>query len=194
MSKKKIPLSFRLSNGLEKLNFGEADIVCIAGMGVKTMIKILDSSSDPSQASDDSAGGDARYPTDLERIGCTQLLLQPTTSRPRNLIQLYDTLQKDGWTLKDERIEKLSSRYYITACFTHSERVNDVVEREEEAKNFFVRETKLPGSILSEQNDNSIFKEYCQHHITWLEQEAAISSMALDEADQRWLSHFSADE
>ena len=174
------PIEFRLGNGLEALEFGEADIICIAGMGVNTMLKILEQES-----SMNSEG------TCLEKIGCKRLVLQATNSRPRNLILLYDRLQKMGWKVRDERIEKLSSRWYITACFEIRNDAPSSIHLDESVP---LVDLELPGlklrSFDKTCSTRKIFDEYCLHHKQWIQQDAKVSRQQINSRDLRWLEYF----
>ena len=167
------PVEFRLGDGLEALEFGEADTICIAGMGVNTMLQILE------QRSSKNSWG-----TNLEKIGSKRLVLQATNSRPRNLVLLYDRLQDMGWELKNEQIEKLSSRWYITSRFDAS---TDSGQRN-------LVNPELPGSRLRSLNKNCSmrrsFDEYCLHHKRWIQQDAKASGQQIDSRDLRWLKFF----
>lgn len=172
-----IPVEFFWSNGLAQID--QADAVCIAGMGVNTMLKILTSSQ-----SHDSVEGIAEESIlHLDRIGCQQLLLQPTNSRPRNLIRLYDVLQQSGWCLADERIEYLSSRWYISSCFVRSP-TNTILNGDG---------IELPASKLAllDASDpmRKILSRYLHHHVKWIKQEAQLSRVS-NEADEKWLDQF----
>lgn len=162
------PIEFRLGNGLEALEPGEADTICIAGMGVNTMLQILDKKPDAT--------------VNLEKIGCKRLVLQATNSRPRNLIRLYDGLQKKGWKVQDERIERLSSRWYITTRFEVS---NDVGAE---------KDPEMPGmklqSIEKTEPMGRIFDEYCLHHKQWIRKDAKVARHPIDPRDLRWLKYF----
>lgn len=171
-----LPVEYRLGNGLEELEVGEADIICIAGMGVNTMLQILEQKS--------HADNDVM---NLKKIKCKRLVLQATNSRPRNLIRLYDRLQNMGWKVKDERIEKLSSRWYITVRF---ELPNDVNGYEPGKSS----DLELPGlKLRSFDLSNSMrnmFDEYCLHHKDWIQKDAEASSQQIDPRDIRWLECF----
>ena len=166
------PIEFRLGNGLESLEFGEADVICIAGMGVNTMLQILEQKP--------STNIDAT--TYLEKIGCKRLVLQATNSRPRNLIRLYDRLQTMGWKVREERIEKLSNRWYITTRFELS---NEVGASED---------LELPGlklqSIEKGTSMRETFDEYCLHHKRWIQKDAKVSRHPMDPRELRWSEHF----
>jgi len=125
-------LSFRVSNGLENVDAGEADAICIAGMGVNTMLKILQA---PSR--------ERPYWIDLKS---ETLVLQPTNSKPKNLLLLYDYLQESGWSLQEERIEYLSRRWYLTSRFVRG------------------TSSHLPTSKLSPSNRQA----YVDHHVQWM--------------------------
>lgn len=159
-----LPLQFREGDGLLPLKPGEADAVCIAGMGVETMISILNSRVPNS------------YPHQkcIDYIKCNSLYLQPQKSRPRYLVKLYRNLQNEGWTLSDERISYLKSRWYLTSAFkrddTKAERCN-----------------LLPGSFLLKNKSSAVMEEYdhyVNHHLKWLEDDLMKGSLSED--DKLW--------
>jgi tRNA A22 N-methylase len=158
-----LPVSFRQANGLRT---GQpADFVFIAGMGVSTMIDIL-------SATEDSLL--------LDSIGAKHLLLQPTNSKPSNLIKLYDHLQTNmKWTLVNERMEYVANRWYMSL---HCSRPTNP----EEAQVPFL----WPGmKILNQQ----VFRDYVKHHAFWLQQDVAARRAAgIEDASgmnqlERWL-------
>jgi tRNA A22 N-methylase len=161
---KMFPIEFCVGDGLLALESGQADAICIAGLGVDSLMRILS-------------------PPEIERVGCKYLILQPTNTRPRNLIRLYDFLADTGWTVQAERIEYLSSRWYISSLFskeashvsmTHD---NDTVSR-------------LPGQLLcmsDEASTRTVFRDYALHHQRWTEQDSKNAEGSMDENDQRWL-------
>ena len=156
------PVDFCVGDGLRVLQHGQADALCIAGMGVDAMIRILD-------------------PTELNRVGCQFLILQPTNSRPRNLIRLYDRLADTGWAVTNERIEYLSSRWYISSLFA-KETVLTIASS---------RENTIPGQLLtlSEETSTSMrdaHGSYIRHHQRWIEQDSR-NGGAVDDNDCRWL-------
>jgi len=161
------PLSvdFVLGDGLSSIQ-GTMDMVCIAGMGVNTMLEIL-------------------TPTDLDRVGCRVLLLQPTNSKPKNLLRLYDTLWQSGWHPVDEKIEYQSSRWYLSIMFCRS--ISTVIPD--------VSKSPLPGSILRllvEKDDGSgkkIFHQYVKHHTHWIQMDWKAKG-SIDETELRWMSEF----
>ena len=175
-----IPVEFYLSNGLEHVK--QADAVCIAGMGVHTILKILEHSSKQNELP---------MMLDLDRIGCQQLLLQPTNSRPRHLIQLYDKLQGSGWRLADERIEKLSSRWYISSCFVQSKEDPDREVALPLSKVSSILANESPPSATTSGSTLRVYEEYLQHHLHWIHQDASKArTQTIDEADRRWLAKF----
>ena len=180
------PIEFRLGNGLQALKNGEADVICIAGMGVNTMIQILDEQTS-------TTDGEC---TDLERIGCKRLVLQATNSRPRNLILLYDRLQKMGWKVRDEQIEKLSSRWYMTTSFEFTNNCTSSMQRDDSHLQSPVGslDIELPGSKLASLDQScsmrKTFDEYCRHHRLWIKQDAEASKQNIDPRDLRWLEYF----
>jgi tRNA A22 N-methylase len=155
------PVEFRHGDGLKALSDGEADIVCIAGIGVNTILQILQQNT--------AAGA-----FELDRIRCTDLILQPTNSKPRYLMLLYKTLQERGWEVYGERIEKVSSRWYVTTHFARQEISHDTVNIDGVHQD---GELHVPGSILSSKLNNSdpmqqVLKEYYRHHENWIRQDS----------------------
>lgn len=165
-------IEFRVGNGLSAAKNGEADAVCIAGMGVHTMIKIIQ------QASKDGV-------SDAERVGCQQLLLQPTNTRPRNLIMLYDVLQEAGWRVAEERIEKLSSRWYISTSFIKGDLLQNAGEEYNVAQLPCFKLLELDGSDPM----RAVFDHYKRHHIDWIKDDAKASGIMFED-DKRWLAVF----
>ena len=166
------PLDFRVSDGLHAVTVGEADTVCIAGMGVNTMIDIL------------TAENDRQEPL-LDALQSKSLIVQPTNSRPRNLLLLYSALKEMGWNPKDERIEYLSSRWYLSTLFTGSGQGK-------------TKDTGmlLPGALLAGLNDEdrvmrNVFSGYVEHHCTWIERDKKIPGGKVSEGDELWLENFS---
>jgi tRNA A22 N-methylase len=160
-----LPLvDFLCCNGLAGLHPGDADIVCIAGMGANTMMNIL-------------------LKSNTDRVQCRALLLQPTNSKPKNLIHLYDTLQRQGWILFDERIEKLQSRWYISAAFVIGKGTCHGTVSEEDLA--------LPGTKLGTVTDKAsqtTFQDYVRHHASWMAADQQFGE--LDASEERWLNRF----
>lgn len=176
-----LPLEFRFGNGLEPLQPGESDGICIAGMGVETMLSIL--TKEGTKTDDDSL--DATKSLYLNDIGCTRLFLQSAKSRPRHLMQLYQTLHENGWDLVDERISFLRRRWYITSSFGRHYDHNDKNEQITE------RNMSLPGSILKVSPMSSSKEEYgryVEHHTQWLEKDLKRKG-TLHPSDMIWLHH-----
>jgi tRNA A22 N-methylase len=161
--------TFREGDGLSVVNPGEADAVCIAGMGSQSMLQILQSSSDEI--------------LDVERVGCRKLFLQPTNSKPRYLMMLYDALGETGWCLMDERIEKVSSRWYISSSFSKRDAL---VMAEESVQSF-------PGAKLLQPDSSKLmrreFSEYVKHHESWIRQDGKAAGGRVGEEDTRWLEY-----
>ena len=150
------PVEFCVGDGLSVLEPGQADVLCIAGMGVNTMMQIL-------------------YPSQLNRVGCHSLILQPTNSRPRNLISLYDSLDDAGWSVTNERIEFLSSRWYISALFTRHPDVPAAAN-------------SIPGQFLDK---SEAYRSFVQHHRQWIERDS--KNGIVDKNDRRWLEFIGQD-
>jgi tRNA A22 N-methylase len=168
-------IEFRVGNGLSAVKNGEADAVCIAGMGVHTMIRII-------QASKDGV-------SDAARVGCQQLLLQPTNTRPRNLIMLYDFLQEAGWRVAEERIEKLSSRWYISTSFIKGDLLQNAGEEYNVAHLPCLKLLELDGSNPM----RAVFDDYKRHQIDWIKDDAKASSIMFED-DKRWLAIFDEED
>jgi tRNA A22 N-methylase len=169
-----LPLEFRLADGLHGLVKGEADAICIAGMGVHSMLNIVS-----------SVRGNSEKGL-LDEIGVSQLFLQPTNSRPKSQFLLYKTLFQMGWIATDERIEFLSSRWYISS---HFERISAVPVDQHSS---FI----LPGTFLARNTTDSLhdverqaFQEYVRHHIVWLENDRRVSG-SLHDCEEDWLHQF----
>ena len=147
------------------------------------MIKILDQKQQPMN--------DEEETLELTRIGCKRLILQPTNSRPCHLILLYNKLHNDGWEVENERIEKLSSGWYITTSFRKQILdgiTNDV--NEDKMDDTMV----LPGAILSTTMSDShpmyqTFEEYCHHHSVWIEEDSK-AGRNVDPQEANWLNVF----
>lgn len=154
--KANLSIDFRVGNGLQMLQPDEADVVCIAGMGVHTMRDIL-------------------IPQSLEILNTKHLILQPTNSRPKHLIMLYDFVGRHGWSVQDEYILYTQRRWYITTRFDKLHNLSP------EQRN------RLPGSILSEKiSIRPVFSDYMEHHVQWIDQDKRHSGEMCDE-DQRWM-------
>lgn len=161
-------VEFRQGDGLSALRDKEVQCVCIAGMGVDTMMKILFSTAHSSPVSE------------LERIGCKFVYLQPANPRPRHLTRLYDTLQMAGYAMYQERIEEISNHWYITTAFV----------KQFSSEN---NSALLPGSYLASQRQNAdvfqMYLNYCNHHRKWLFSDYSSRTTSLSNEDTRWLKH-----
>jgi tRNA A22 N-methylase len=166
----KLKIDFRISDGLQNVLLGEADIVCIAGMGVHTMTNILMARKQENGI----------YPNQLllDEVNTQCLILQPTNSRPRLLMHLYNHLQDIGWGVQTERIEFISSRWYITIVF---ERTNNSVKH-------------IPGVHLRDSNksnvtDIGVFLQWVVHHKNWIRSDS-LNTGTINPEDVLWLNEF----
>lgn len=160
-------VEFRLGNGLSALNDREVNCVCLAGMGVDTIMKILFSKA-PSSSSI----------SELERIGCKFVYVQPPNPRPRHLMRIYDALQTAGYDMYQERIEEFSNHWYITTAF---------VKR----PCFENKTVSFPGSYLASQRHNAkmfqVYLNYVNHHRQWIMSDFLSHQTFLSSEDARWL-------
>ena len=192
-------VDLRVGNGLSVLPDGtdpsSDDItttttICIAGMGINTMASILQKD-------------------ELRRVGCQRLVLQPTNSRPRNLLSLYDHLYRLGWTVQQERILFLSSRWYLTALFettTGNTNNGTIQDTNKEGAVASMRRaectigsdtaqqvTDMPGSCLplDDLGMQQVYKEYVSHHLDWLQRDMMVDGLErperLQQDDLRWM-------
>ncbi|CAM9332327.1 unnamed protein product [Ectocarpus sp. 12 AP-2014] len=99
-------LECRLGDGLAVLEEGEADTVCIAGVGVKTMIQILSASTSDSSgdAADNRESSHGRGASALSRLGVRRLVLQPMDARLEYMRDLRVWLRENGWRIAQEKI------------------------------------------------------------------------------------------
>ena len=210
-TKKNVPfldnVEFRWGNGLCPLLPGEGQTICIMGMGVETMMDILSQSfygPDPIQEERSSSLSTTTtiirkqqhvYNQNilLNFLGTRYLFLQPTPSRPRNLVQLYQTLDHMGWTLFDERIHYISSRWYISCAFEKKcrEEEEGMNQRKIEPEDS-LSDCILPGHFLKQSMDENIQKEYnkyVQHHLSWIlqDREKRKSNTCDNNLEQIWL-------
>jgi tRNA A22 N-methylase len=153
----KLPIDFRLGSGLSTLQPGDACGVILAGMGVHTMIEILTGSND------------------LTMLDTNHLFLQPTNSRPRHLLMLYDAL-RDKWRLMDENIVYLGGRWYINSYFKRS------VESERSFPGHFLMNNEGSSSM------KATYESYVRHHIQWLKKDHEKRG-TIEVDDRKWLQY-----
>jgi len=157
-----LPVDFRVGDGLTPLK--SVDLIAIAGMGARTMLEIC--------------FGKGKEQTPVDRVQAQDLFLQPTNSRPQNLIMMYEFLQCRRWGLHDEKVVKLGGRWYITS---HFKRLGENLDYPCQSEQF-----KYPGHFLA---NDPVFDEYTSHHITWLREDFEKPKGNLGDEDCRWLSH-----
>lgn len=154
-------LEFILGNGLEPLE-APVDTICVAGVGVHTMMQEILTCSE------------------LDRIGCQQVVVQPTNSRPRHLMMLYEHLALScGFQVDREHIEFLSKRWYLSTSFQRQNNTSSSIE------------PQLSGLTLECHKDpeqRRIYQDYVEHHVRWLEGDEQQQKGTLQEPNDRlWL-------
>mmetsp|Transcript_2472 Transcript_2472/g.3528 ORF Transcript_2472/g.3528 Transcript_2472/m.3528 type:complete len:343 (+) Transcript_2472:394-1422(+) len=176
-----LPLEFRLGDGLTPLRSGEADAICIAGMGVESMLSILNLTNEEGDDSDDDCNKN-HY---LKNLNCQTLYLQPPKNRPKHLMALYKALQENNeWLLIDERIVRVKKRWYVTCAFER------VIEADRHCIEDNSARFRLPGHFLStNSNDKEEFRRYMQHHLDWLSNDLKIKGH-LSEEEMLWMNQF----
>jgi tRNA A22 N-methylase len=155
---------FRLSDGLQNVQIGEADIVCVAGMGVHTMVDIL-TATRRSKAQQKSLL--------LDVLETRRLIVQPTNCRPRLLWHLYRHLYQIGWRVKVERINFVSSRWYFTV---ELERSNNTV-------------IQIPGTLAMTSNASQVTIDWVAHHRNWIRSDSSKTG-SMNQNDELWLKEF----
>jgi hypothetical protein len=163
-------VEFRLGHGLTVARRGEADVVCMAGMGVSTMMTILQATT---RKTDDDASSNQQHSLLDDVLQCQHLVLQPTNARPRHLIRLYEQLyHHGGWIAQHERIACLpsssssSSRlWYITTRFDKQQHATTTATTTTTNRRF----CHWPGELLADDDD--VFRAYVRHHWVWMQQD-----------------------
>jgi tRNA A22 N-methylase len=151
-----LPVEYRFGDGLYPLKPGEADAICMAGLGVDTIVSILQTM--------DTCTGTNNHVRYLDFLQCQSLFLQPPNARPRKLVELYETVHNLGFSLVNERIIKLKERYYITSHFDR-----DACQNEQSSSD---ARQMIPGSFLVQSPDaeqRKLHREFVEHHLQWLQ-------------------------
>jgi tRNA A22 N-methylase len=159
-------LEFRLGNGLEGLQPQDhPDTVCIAGIGTNTMTNIL-------------------CPNKLLALDCQNIVLQPTRSRPRLLVQLYNHLSLAQWSLEAESILYISRRWYLTSRWNRT--ANDGAIRVGN------QTSTLPGRLLHTPDDD-IAQRWKLHHCKWILSDWKVGGSPPSESEQQWMEQCCCD-
>lgn len=165
--KNDLPIEFHVGDGLKPLQKGEADAIILAGMGVMTMLNILED--------------------DVDRVHTRRIFVQPTNSRPQHLMLLYEKLQHSSeWVLRNETISYLGGRWYINAYFERC-------SREVASENSF----HFPGHFLIHsviEEDIDAYDSYIKHHLRWLKEDFERPKCVLEDEDKRWLEYIQSAE
>lgn len=159
----KLNVEIRLGDGLRSLDPNEVDTICISGMGSGTMLEIL------------SGAKGKESPALATSLGIQHLVLQPYDSRPKFLGELRQFLEKDdpvvGYRIKEERIDRIGSRYFITllaeskqvASSSHSQ------QGEEADRSLLLLGIELQRRATLDRPTKAIYCEYLKHHQRWYE-------------------------
>jgi tRNA A22 N-methylase len=163
-----LPVVFRQGNGLQALNVEEADIVIIAGMGVQSMIDIM---SMKAASTESSSTPSIPQLSLLETLGTKHVILQPSNSKPKLLLEICQFMHDVGWSIVDEKVVHVSHRWYFSIYFTRQQKpIQDATH-------------PFPGYILSRRDQaatHGTLRQYVQHHLTWLKHNSGASSSYLD--------------
>uniref|UniRef100_A0A7R9WWI5 Uncharacterized protein n=1 Tax=Craspedostauros australis TaxID=1486917 RepID=A0A7R9WWI5_9STRA len=108
---------------------------------------------------------------------------------------LYDALQRDGWKLEDERIESLSSRWYLSSRFSKlHEDASASSSQMQVAED--IETLALPGERLLPDPQGPVddamrtcFSQYVEHHVAWIQKDAKIGARQ-SESEAKWLERF----
>jgi tRNA (adenine22-N1)-methyltransferase len=142
-------LELRVGDGLAALAAGEADVLTVSGVGVRTTFEIL--------AHDDALHGECGAA--LRSRGIRSLVLQPGANpRPTALRALRSFVRAAGFDPTTERIDQIGGRFYLTLAFA--------ARAEGDSPPPTSRESALLGCArawpLREQT------QYVRHHANWL--------------------------
>eukprot|EP01083_Nonionella_stella_P201759 737787_1 len=103
-------IEFRLGDGLDPLRPNDGvKAVCIAGVGARCIIDILESSYTHDGDSEDE-GGDK---DSLRTLGVEHLVLQPVSPHPQYMIPLRRWLEERHWSIQNETITMNRKRLYL---------------------------------------------------------------------------------
>ncbi len=131
----------RLSDGLEKLEPGEADALVIAGMGGKLMISILEKK-------------------DLRRLGIRVAVLQPQSDIP----EFRQYLRDKGYVIADERVVFEDGKYYFPMRVI----VSDADDAAKGAENGAGDGVERVRELFSQAGDGDVLRicnRYGEHNI-----------------------------
>jgi len=103
-------IEFRLGEGLDPLRPNDGvKAVCIAGVGARCIIDILESSYTHDGDSEDEGGNK----DSLRILGVEHLVLQPVSPHPQHMIPLRRWLEERHWSIQNETITMNRKRLYL---------------------------------------------------------------------------------
>ncbi|KAL7563199.1 hypothetical protein ACA910_014474 [Epithemia clementina (nom. ined.)] len=195
---------FRCGSGLTVLQPGEADIVCIAGMGARTMAEILLAKSSTGNAINASQG--EKGVLLLDQLGCQRLVLQPANAKPHRLCRLYKTLFDIGWVPLEERILNLSGGFFISSSFHRRHDYSDVGATKNQNKTRCengVESMAMPLSLVLAAATSNVTKSderlgqqqealrgFVNFHRDWIHSVLRHPGATATEFESKWLNYF----
>eukprot|EP00903_Cladosiphon_okamuranus_P013732 g12785.t1 len=177
-------LECRLGDGLAVLKEDDVDTVCIAGVGVKTMIQILganDGCGNAETVGEDIANEAMLNASLLSHLGVRRLVLQPMDARLEYMRDLRVWLRKHGWRITQETIVSTSgkggNRAFLTLRADEWDSVDDL-ESDQRLPSWQsdwlgrmlpARATGLRGEQQGkDRQEASTFLAYLRHQRDWL--------------------------
>ena len=120
-------IEFRLGDGLAPLRPEDGlNAVCIAGVGARCIIDILESSykfGSHLEIKNDDGERDQDDDDALRSLGVDHLILQPVSPHPQYMIPLRRWLEERRWSIRDETITKNGKRIYLTVLASNADSI-----------------------------------------------------------------------
>jgi tRNA A22 N-methylase len=144
-------LELRRGDGLKCLSKGEADVVCMAGLGSSKVLELLSEVSLPS-------------------LGVSTLVLQPYDSRPGYLQSLREWVHAAGMVLQDESIVQVRDRFFLTIKATTCESAGGTLASAPPTLRDLMLGSHIRGRLSSDPSPETLraYRGYLTLHIQWL--------------------------